>query len=297
MTNGAATPRGNIYDLGYHHYEGARLGRGYAYGALFRHSFRAVFGLGRPISSKAFPIGFAVIALIPAAIQLGVAALAPADVEIFRPEDYFNVIQIVLALFCAAVAPELIGRDHRSSTLPLYFSRALSRVDYVSAKLAAMLAALLLVILAPQTIMFIGNSVTTSDSLQYLRDNASDVPAILADAVIVAVYMGGVSLALASLTSRRAIATAIVLATFVFLTILGSILVETATGKARDVLILVSPLDVLDGTTRWLFGAPPPEDSDLAKVATEGYVYFLASVAISAAAIGFLYRRYLKLSV
>ena len=297
MTAGTPPARGSIYDLGYRHYEGVRLGRGHAFVALVRHSFRGVFGLGRPMSSKAFPLGFAAIAFLPAIVQLAIAALAPEDVEIFRPEDYFNVIQIVLSLFCAAVAPELIGRDQRTSTLPLYFSRALSRADYVSAKLVAMFAALLLFILLPQTAMFVGNSVTTSDSLAYLEDNAADIPAILASSLVVAVYMGAVSLALACLTARRAIASAIVFATFLFLTILGSVLVETASGSAADFLVLVSPLDILDGTTRWLFDAPAPEDSDLAKVATAGYVYLLAAIASSLVALAFLYRRYLRLSV
>ena len=54
---------------------------------------------------------------------------ADTDVEIFKHEDYFGYVQIVLVLFCAAVAPELV-RDQRNRMISLYFSRALSRVDY-----------------------------------------------------------------------------------------------------------------------------------------------------------------------
>ncbi len=120
---------GTIYDVGYQPYEGVRLGRRHAIWALYIHSLRSVFGIGRSLSSKVGPMGLAVIALVPAIIQLGVASIAPAEVELIRPEDYYNLIEIVLAVFCAVVAPELVGRDQRTNTLSLYFSRALRRQD------------------------------------------------------------------------------------------------------------------------------------------------------------------------
>ena len=43
---------------------------------------------------------------------------------------------ILVLLFCAAQAPELLGRDQRFGVLPLYFSRALARLDYALAKVA-----------------------------------------------------------------------------------------------------------------------------------------------------------------
>jgi len=115
---------GTIYDIGYQRYEGVRLGRRHAIWALYIHSLRSVFGIGRSLSGKVGPMGLAVIAFLPAVIQLGVAAIAPAEVEVFRPEDYYAMIEIVLAVFCAVVAPELVGRDQRTNTLSLYFSRA-----------------------------------------------------------------------------------------------------------------------------------------------------------------------------
>jgi ABC-2 type transport system permease protein len=293
------TPRGNIYDLGYRHFEGEKLGRSYAFWSLVRHSLRGVFGLGRSTMTKVFSIGFAVIALIPAAIQLGVATLSPAEIEVIVPEDYFGVIQVVLGLFCAAVAPELIGRDQRTRTLPLYFSRALSRADYVSAKVVAMIAGLLIVIIVPQAVMFIGNSVSTTDSLEYMQDNIGDIPRILASAVLIAVYMTAVSLALASITSRRAISSAIVLASFVFLTIFGEVLVQTS-GEDSDlakVFILISPMDTISGAIYWIFDAPLPSGESLEKAGLAGWAYVVAAVATAAAALAYLYRRYLRLAV
>jgi ABC-2 type transport system permease protein len=122
----------SIYDLGYRHYEGQRVGRRGTLRTLHVHSLRTAFGLGRRTSSKVFPFGLAVIAFVPAIIQLGVGAIVSGlehDIEVFKNEDYFTYVRVILVLFCAVVAPELVGRDQRTRTLSLYFSRAVSPLD------------------------------------------------------------------------------------------------------------------------------------------------------------------------
>ena len=57
---------GTIYDLGYRHYEGPRLGRRGAIGAIVGAGLRAVFGLGRSGRSKILPWGALVLGLLPA---------------------------------------------------------------------------------------------------------------------------------------------------------------------------------------------------------------------------------------
>src|SRR5262245_54568947 len=106
MAEQTSRPAGSIYDLGYRPYDGERLGHRYAVRSFFVFSLRAIFGIGRSTTSKVFPIGLAVVALIPAAVQLAVAAIAPAQVDFIRPEGYFSYVQIIVALFCAVVTPE-----------------------------------------------------------------------------------------------------------------------------------------------------------------------------------------------
>ena len=123
--------RSNIYDLGYRHYDGPRIGRRGTLLTLYVHSLRSAFGLGRRATSKIFPFALAVFAFVPAIIQLGVGAIVSGvdqHVDLFKHEDYFTYVRIILVLFCAAVAPELVGRDQRNRTLSLYFSRAVSRL-------------------------------------------------------------------------------------------------------------------------------------------------------------------------
>jgi ABC-2 type transport system permease protein len=271
-----------IYDLGYRPYEGQRFGRAYALGSLFTYSLRAIFGLGRSWVAKGFAIGLAIIALVPALVQLAIAAIAPEEFEFTRFENYFSFVSIVIVLFCAVSAPEVIGRDQRHHTLALYFSRALSRGDYVTAKLAALLT---------------GNAVATEEIVDYLADNLGEIPPIVASSLVVAAMMGSLSLAVASQTPRRAWATGAVIIYFVVATALGAVLRETISSSDGDYAILISPIHVLEGSVFWIFDAAPEPDSDLADITFRGYYYLAAAAAYTLLGVAVVYRRFLKLAV
>jgi ABC-2 type transport system permease protein len=290
-------PAGSIYDLGYRPYEGERLGRSERVLALYVYSLRAIFGLGRSAMAKVFPIGLAILALIPATIQLAIAALVPAEFEFVSPENHFGFVQVVVALFCAVAAPEIFGRDQRNKTLPLYFSRALSRSDYVVAKLGALATALLIVLIVPQVLLVLGSAVATDDLVGYLGDNAGDFGPILASALVIAVFMTSVSCLIAVQTPRRALSTGAIVVYFIVATSIGSVLVETTTGSVKDYAVLISPFNVLEGTVFWIFNAPPTEDSDVSKVNLDGVYYFLAALVYTGVSLALLFRRFLRLSV
>ena len=62
---------------------------------------------------------------------------------VVRYDTYvFQLRVVVMIIFVAAQAPELVSRDLRSHVLPLYFSRPLRRMDYPLAKLAAFITRL-----------------------------------------------------------------------------------------------------------------------------------------------------------
>ncbi len=297
MGEQSARGTGRIYDLGYRPYEGERLGRGYATLSHFIYSLRAIFGIGRSTVSKVFPIVFAVIAFVPALVQLAIAAISPADFELIEHEDYFVIVSIVLVLFCAFAAPEVVGRDQRFRTITLYFSRALARVDYVSASLAALTVALLLVLLTPQIILLLGSAVASDDSLGYLRDNLDKIPPIIASSIVVALFMASLSMALACWTPRRALATVGVLAYFIILSAVAEILVESTTGDVQKYVLLIGPIKVLEGAVIWIFNVVPDPDSDVGIVGLGGVYYLLAAGCYIAVSLGVLYRRFLRLAV
>ena len=235
---------GSIYDLGYRRYDGLRLGRQHAVLSLYFYSLRGAFGIGRRTSSKIIPIIIAVIAFLPALIQLGVAAIVSDDVDVIRPENYFGFVQVPVALFCAAIAPEITGRDMRQRTLSLYFSRALQRRDYALAKLAAFATALMVLTLAPQALLLVGNGLASNDLAEYVGDNWEDMPRTIASGVGIAVAMGAVALAIAAQTSRRAYATIAVVAWFLVTWPISGILVAEVGGAGRAAALL-SPFEFL----------------------------------------------------
>ena len=121
MPEPAESAAGSIYDLGYRHYGGTRLGRRHAVLSLYVQSLRGVFGFGRHTSSKIIPIGLTIVALLPARHPARLYLASPKTPspasDIFQPSDYYEFIQWPLALFVAAVGPELVGRDQRNRTL------------------------------------------------------------------------------------------------------------------------------------------------------------------------------------
>lgn len=292
---GAGAGAGNIYDLGYRRYEGQRLGRSHAFMALYWYTVRSAFGIGRRPSSKIIPWALFVVALLPAAIRLGVAAISTNKVDVAQPSDYFNLINLIVALFCAAVAPEIIGRDQRTHTLVLYFSRTLSRRDYVLAKLAAFITALFALTLLPLIVLYIGNTFSGTDSLAYVKDHWADIPRIFGSSIADTAVMASIALVIAAQTPRRSYATVSVIAAFVVTSILGAIFVEDV-GGAGHIAALLSPFDLLRGLNLWIFNATA-DGGVVVDANIAGWVYGAAAVVVFAVTTGLLLRRYEELSI
>ena len=149
---------GVIHDLGYQHYDGPRLGRPAIVRALAWHSLRSAFGLGRGARAKIVPVLVFVIMCLPAVVNAvttagGHGRLFPYDTYVFR------LRALMMTIFVAAQAPELMSRDLRSHVLPLYLSRPLRRLDYPLAKFLAFTAACLLLIEIPLLLLYLGTIV------------------------------------------------------------------------------------------------------------------------------------------
>jgi ABC-2 type transport system permease protein len=293
----ADTTAGTIYDLGYQRYEGVRLGRRHAIWALYVHSLRGVFGIGRSLSSKVGPIGLAVIAFVPAVFQLGIASIAPAEIEVVRPEDYFQLIEVVLAVFCAVVAPELVGRDQRTQTLSLYFSRALRRQDYALAKFAALMTGMLAITVIPQVIMFVGNGLAAADFGDYVRDEWADLPSIFGSAILLSGLIAGIGLMIAAQTPRRAYSTVGILAAFLLTSAVGASIFEAADQDVGRFVLLLSPFHVARGLTFWFFDAMFDPGTQLAEADFSGITYAIDAALVTLVMLALLLRRYEKISL
>jgi ABC-2 type transport system permease protein len=290
---------GNIYDLGYRGYEGPRLGRRHAVASLIRQSFRQAWGIGRGGRAKIAPITFAGIATVPAVVLLGALALtaqlgADEVVESASPirySSYYPLISVAVFLFAAAQAPELLGRDLRHRVLALYFSRAIERIDYALAKLAAMGLAMLLLVLFPQVLLLLGRALMAPDLVAGIQRDLPTVPAILGQAVVTAGLLGSLALAIASFTPRRSFATAAIFASVLVPLIVVAVAEELTTPDIATALSLLSPADLLDGANDFFYGVTRAGPSDdLPSVA-----YAVAAVVVAIGATAVLVWRYRRI--
>jgi ABC-2 type transport system permease protein len=289
----------SIYDLGYRHYDGPRTGRWGTFVTLYASSLRAAFGLGRRTSSKIIPVALAIFAFVPALIQVGIGAITSgvgADVEFFEHQDYFGYVQIVLILFCAAVAPELVGRDQRNRTLSLYFSRAVPRVDYALARYAALGSVMLVLTLGPQVFLYVGNGMAADDLSGYLADRWDLVFPILGSSLLLSAMVAAVGLVIAAYIPRRAYATAVIVGVFVLTGAVAAILMETIDPEVAQYALLVSPT-VWEGTVLWLFRVDPSPDNVIADATLPGWAYLAAGAATTALALGATVRRFQRIQV
>ncbi len=302
-TTTASGPGGSIYDLGYQGYHGPRLGRRSAAVALFRHALRSAYGIGRGGRAKLAPLALAGLAILPAVLAVGVSALLAQagagdsleDASPVRYETYHGLTVILVMLFCAAQAPELFGRDQRYGVLPLYFSRALTRTDYALAKVAGLIAALLLVDLLPQIILFVGRVLVAADPATGLSNEAVAVPRFLLQGLLTAGLLGGVSALIAAWTPRRAYATAGIIAVSIIPPAMVALLTSLTGSDTARILVLFSPGDVLDGANAWIFGSVS-QNQTIAALGLSGQVYVGTALVISAVAIAFTVRRYQRIT-
>ena len=222
---------GRVYDRGYRPYDGVRGGRGAAVLALWRASVRRALGFRRSWRQKLLPWVLLAIAIVPAAVFVGVAYLTrdtPAEtIDIVSYREYVGV-STALLLFVAITAPDVLCPDRRQRVLPLILSRPLTGIDYAFTKLGAIFSIVFAFAFIPQVVLFVGQMLVSDDgALRYARDNAEVIwQAPLAVAVL-ALYYAAIGVAVSSLTSRRVVAAAIFLGVLLVASVLSNVLLAT----------------------------------------------------------------------
>lgn len=273
-----------IHDIGYQRYQGRRLGRRYAVAALFAHGLRSAFGFGRSAKAKIFPWFVVGVVTLVAVVLIAVRAQTGEVAATYAEFAESNIL--LLIMFAAVVAPELVSRDLRSGVLPLYFSRPLGRGDYALAKLAALVSALWLLVAGPQVLMFIGAAFTVAD-WGLVWDEAGDLVLGLAYNGVHAIVFGALSLLLASLASRRAVAAAVIAAVFLATTPVVGVLTVIGGETARQLAALASPMTLVGGVGDWLF-----EPEGASGVGEFGPLYGASAVALVIICVTLLLARY-----
>ena len=271
----ATQPRGEVYDIGYRRYEGPREGRNRARFALWTNGVRTALGLGRGARAKVLPILLFAATMAPAAVFVLMATFAEdfgvSDVvDVPGHADYYDIVSILVLVFSAIIAPELLCADRRSQVLQLYLVRPLTPTDYVAGRWLAFFTIVLALVYSGQIVMFVGFTFAAEEPFGYIRENWLDVPRFLAAGAVVAVFVTTIPLAVSGFTARRAYAAGFVIGLF----IISSAATNSLTGCTdREVIIengdvVVDRCETVTGSwARWIgladFGTVPAHLSDM----------------------------------
>ena len=215
---------GEIFDRGYAHYDGARRGRRGAVTSLIGYSMKRAMGIRKSWTAKVMPFILYVSATIPLIVMIGVLAVlrGMGDMEEFGSfasySNYFQVIFTMVGLFVAICAPEIICVDRHERTLPLYFSRAITRTDYVVAKIIAMTLLCMTMTALPGAILWLGQQLTEDKVREAMANNIGDLGKIIVLGVLTSLMLGTVGLMISSFTNRKGVAIAIILIGFLVVT-------------------------------------------------------------------------------
>ncbi|MEV5972098.1 ABC transporter permease [Streptomyces sp. NPDC051921] len=288
-----------IHNIGYRGYDGPRLGRSSARRALFSQSLRGAYGLGRSAKSKVLPMLLFAVMCVPALIIVAVAVVTKSAKLSIEYTQYAIYLQMVIAIFVAAQAPQSVSRDLRFRTVPLYFARPIERVDYVLAKYGAMASAMFILTASPLLILWIGSLLAKMDFGEQTQMFGQGLVSV----ALLSLLFGGIGLVMAALTPRRGFGVAAVIAILVIsygaVSTLQGIAYGTDNLDAIKWIGLFSPITLIDGVQTAFLGAPSafPGGADAAPGAGAGVVYLLVVLALIAGSYGVLMRRYRKVGL
>ncbi len=309
----AAESGGVIHNIGYRRYDAVRLGRAAIVRALIWHSFRAAFGIGRGAKAKVFPILLFTLMCLPAAVNAIGLALNPGSQPAVTYDGYTPQLRTVaMLIFVALEAPNLVSNDLRNHTLPLYFARPISRLDYPLAKLAAFVLACLTMIEIPLLLLYLGNATQQHSPSQVWEQTLRLGPGLLYGAAW-AVLLASIGLLLASTTGKRVFAICAIGIPLFFTFILANVLAhvgQQAFGPGSfgqpsaltSLAGLINPFTLLGGVLRWLEATPAPGGAPVREfmqttVGSYGPLYGAVFLILTVAAIAGLIARYRKVGV
>jgi ABC-2 type transport system permease protein len=186
-------------------------------------------------------------------------------------------VYAIVGAFVATIAPEMLCGDRRENVLSLYFSRAISRLDYVLSKLAATAILTMTISVVPAIFLWLFRQLLADEPLSALVDNIDNLGRVVLIGSAIALYLGCGGLVISSFTGRRSIATAIIFIGYGVLEIFVEALFSAVdSDRTKNLLAYLSPVRTLGEMTEKLFGTFDPEVS--------GHSGYAASVDVAVAA-------------
>lgn len=282
---------GEVFDRGYKHYEGQRLGRGHAIWALTTYSMKRALGIKKGIGAKIIPILLYIGVLVPAIAMIAVRGFLPQAMPINYAE-YFTIIFVMVGIFVATIAPEMLCGDRQENVLPLYFSRAITRMDYLVSKILATAILTLTMSLAPVFILWLGYQLLDESPLTAMRDNLGDLGKIVIAGVLIAFYLGAIGLMISSFTGRKSVAVGVIVLGYLMSeSIANFVLYATDLEMVwKRVIVFLSPSTTVTGLVGKMWNASM--DPMTNQLGLSAIVYGAVMVAIILICFAVMYVRY-----
>lgn len=303
-SSGEGTREGTVFDIGYQNYEGPREGRNRARLSVYKDGLKISLGLGRGMRAKILPWVF-----IGALMLIG-AGLAMAAITVDRlagdgtaetvglpsHSDYYGIASIIMFIFAAVGAPELLCPDRRDGVINLYLVRPLTGTDYIVARWGAFITIMLMVAWLPQVVLMAGLTMGAAQPADYLKDNWTDIPKFLGAGAALATYSGTIAMLVSGFTTRRAYASVFMVGLFTVSTPFTFGLAEELGGSAGKWLSMFNlsniPMHVNDaifGTVSDVTQSAPAAEFDTWILVSWFFLWTLAPAAI-------LWARYRRMS-
>jgi ABC-2 type transport system permease protein len=274
---------GEVFDRGYAHYRGPRLGRRQAVRSLIGYSMKRAMGIRKSWTAKVLPFLLYTSVLIPVVVMIGIDAVIP-DFNFTSYTSYISWTFVVIGIFVAMSAPEMLCVDRKERTLPLYFSRAIARSDYVLAKVIAMTLLTMTMSLIPMVILWLGQQLSADSVWTAMRSNLDDLGRVILIGTLIALFLGVLGLVVSSITDRKGVAIAIIFIGFIVLTGIANGAMELLEGEDWSrFVILLSFSDLFIAVSDHLFNDANPGEQwmvEQADLPLSVYVGYVAAVIV-----------------
>lgn len=243
-----------IHDQSYRHWEGTFKSHTFRWWTITREGLRII--LRRKL--------FLIFILAPAAIQFFVYGAIVYGVNVYgslfnlklvNAKFFFDFLMrqtFFLALICIFGGSGLIANDLKNNALQLYFSKSLTRLDYLVGKFAIIMVLMCFLTVVPGVILFLENAVI-SDGTTFIRGSYWVFGSIIVYSLIITVPTAFLILALSAITKSSRNTAIGFIAILIGTPIFSGILEEAMKIKSGVFVSYWSNMDILG---KWLFGLP-----------------------------------------
>ena len=192
-----------IHDQSYRHWEGMLKSHSFRWWVITREGLRII--LRRKVFLIFIMAPPIIQFLIFGAIVYGVNVYGSLfNLDIVNPKFFLDFLMrqtFFIVLICIFGGSGLLANDLKNNALQLYFSKPLTRIDYLVGKFAIIMVLMAFLTLVPGIILFAENSVI-SDGSTFIKENYWLLGSIVLHSFILMVPTGLLILALSSVTKN-----------------------------------------------------------------------------------------------